>query len=219
MKKVLGLAFFFALSAAGVQAQQEKGVDQQNQRIREQGNSSAPGQNGRNVNTGTGRGIDFGKGRTPPTPVLANPYRFSARRDVVLRAVEDLMREQKLVIDTAVSKPDEGVVVSQPFRFVRGAVTAVTELNRYADVPQDNMSCWTQGRYSLVVEVRAVDAATTAVSVNAHVEGRSDSASGAEWITLHSNGNAEQDFLRDLVERVTGGTPEATRSGGAKQPL
>jgi hypothetical protein len=206
MKKVLGLVFLFALSLSAARAQ-EKGVDQQNSRIRDQGSDRAPGQNGTKQNTGTGRGFDFGKGRTPATPVLANPYRFSVRRDVVLRAVEELMSEQKLVVDTAVSKPDEGVIVSQPYRFVKGAVTAVTELNRYAEVPRDNVSGWTQGRYTIIVEVRAVDAATTTVSINARVEGRADSASGAEWISLRSNGTAEQQFIRDLVEKVTGGTP------------
>jgi hypothetical protein len=206
MKKVLGLVFLFALSLSAAQAQ-EKGVDQQNSRIRDQGSDRAPGQNGTKQNTGSGRGFDFGKGRTPATPVLANPYRFSVRRDVVLRAVEELMSEQKLVVDTAVSKPDEGVIVSQPYRFVKGAVTAVTELNRYAEVPRDNVSGWTQGRYTIIVEVRAVDAATTTVSINARVEGRADSASGAEWISLRSNGTAEQQFIRDLVEKVTGGTP------------
>ncbi|MDT7540798.1 MAG: hypothetical protein QOE33_702 [Acidobacteriota bacterium] len=206
MKKVLGLVFLFALSVLTAQAQ-EKGVDQQNDRIRDQGSDRAPGQNGTKQNNGTGRGFDFGKGRTPLTPLLANPYRFTVRRDVVLRAVQELMAEQKLVVDTAVSKPEEGVIVSQPFRFVKGAVTAVTELNRFAEVPRDNVSGWTQGRYTLIVEVRAVDAATTNVSVNARVEGRADSASGAEWISLRSNGSAEQQFIRDLVEKVTGGTP------------
>jgi hypothetical protein len=126
---------------------------------------------------------------------------------VVLRAVQELMTEQKLVVDTAVSKPDEGVIVSQPYRFVKGAVTAVTELNRFAEVPRDNVSGWTQGRYTIIVEVRAIDAATTNVSVNARVEGRADSASGAEWISLRSNGGAEQQFIRDLVDKLTGGTP------------
>jgi hypothetical protein len=206
MKKVLGLVFLFALSVLTAQAQ-EKGVDQQNDRIRDQGSDRAPGQNGTKQNNGTGRGFDFGKGRTPLTPQLANPYRFSVRRDVVLRAVQELMTEQKLVVDTAVSKPDEGVIVSQPYRFVKGAVTAVTELNRFAEVPRDNVSGWTQGRYTIIVEVRAIDAATTNVSVNARVEGRADSASGAEWISLRSNGGAEQQFIRDLVDKLTGGTP------------
>jgi hypothetical protein len=206
MKKVLGLVFLFALSVLTAQAQ-EKGVDQQNDRIRDQGSDRAPGQNGTKQNNGTGRGFDFGKGRTPLTPQLANPYRFSVRRDVVLRAVQELMTEQKLVVDTAVSKPDEGVIVSQPYRFVKGAVTAVTELNRFAEVPRDNVSGWTQGRYTIIVEVRAIDAVTTNVSVNARVEGRADSASGAEWISLRSNGGAEQQFIRDLVDKLTGGTP------------
>jgi hypothetical protein len=206
MKKVLGLVFLLALSVLTAQAQ-EKGVDQQNDRIRDQGSDRAPGQNGTKQNNGTGRGFDFGKGRTPTTPLLPNPYRFSVRRDAVLRAVQELMTEQKLVVDTAVSKPDEGVVVSQPYRFVKGAVTAVTELNRFAEVPRDNVSGWTQGRYTIIVEVRAIDAATTNVSVNARVEGRADSASGAEWISLRSNGSAEQQFIRDLVDKLTGGTP------------
>lgn len=206
MKKVLGLLLLFALSVLTAQAQ-EKGVDQQNDRIRDQGSDRAPGQNGTKQNNGTGRGFDFGKGRTPATPTLPNPYRFSVRRDVVLRAVQELMTEQKLIVDTAVSKPDEGVVVSQPYRFVKGAVTAVTELNRFAEVPRDNVSGWTQGRYTIIVEVRAIDAATTNVSVNARVEGRADSASGAEWISLRSNGGAEQQFIRDLVDKLTGGTP------------
>jgi hypothetical protein len=206
MKKVLGLIFLFTLSVLTAQAQ-EKGVDQQNDRIRDQGSDRAPGQNGTKQNNGTGRGFDFGKGRTPTTPTLPNPYRFSVRRDAVLRAVQELMTEQKLVVDTAVSKPDEGVIVSQPYRFVKGAVTAVTELNRFAEVPRDNVSGWTQGRYTIIVEVRAIDAATTNVSVNARVEGRADSASGAEWISLRSNGVAEQQFIRDLVDKLTGGTP------------
>lgn len=206
MKKVWGLLLLFALSVVTAQAQ-EKGVDQQNDRIRDQGSDRAPGQNGTKQNTGTGRGFDFGKGRTPTVPPVPNPYRLSVRRDVVLNAVQELMREQKLVVDTAVSKPDEGVLVSQPYRFVKGAVVAVTELNRYADVPQDNVSGWTQGRYTLVVEVRAIDGTTTNVAVSARIEGRADSAAGAEWVSLRSNGTAEQDFIRALVEKVTGGTP------------
>jgi hypothetical protein len=207
MRKVFGLLLFAALAACAAQAQQEKGVDRQNARIRDQGSDRAPGQNGRNQDTGTGRGIDFGRGRTPTVPQLPNPYRFSVRRDVVQRAAEELMREQKLVLDTAVSKPEEGVLISQPFRFVKGAVVAITELNRYADVPRDNVGGWTQGRYTLVVEVRALDGVTTSVSVNARVEGRTDGAAGAEWISLRSNGGAEQEFIKALVEKITGGNP------------
>ena len=206
MKKVLCLIIFLTVAGVGARAQ-EKGVDNQNDRIKDQSRGSAPGQNGAKQNTGTGRGFDFGKGRTPAPPPLPNPYRFTVRRDIVARSVQELMQEQKLVIDTAVSKPDEGIFISQPYRFVKGAVIAITELNRYADVPQDSVSGWTQGRYTLVVEVRALDGTTTTVAVNARVEGRTDGAAGAEWVSLRSNGTVEQDFIKALVEKITGGTP------------
>lgn len=206
MKRVWGLLLLLTLAGVSARAQ-EKGVDNQNDRIRDQSTSRAPGQNGTKQNTGAGRGIDFGKGRTPVVAEIPNPYRFSARRDVVMRAVEELMRDQKLVIDTAVSKPEDGIVISQPYRFVKGAVVAITELNRYAEVPQDDVRGWTQGRYTMVVEVRAVDGTTTNVAVNARVEGRTDGAAGAEWISLRSSGTAEQDFIKALVEKITGGTP------------
>lgn len=209
MRKLLSLVFFAALTAAAAQAQ-EKGVDTQNERIRDRGSDRSPGQNGTKQNVGTGRGIDFGKGRTPPPAPVPNPYRFTIRRDVVLRAAEELMAEQKLVVDGSVSKPAEGVLISQPFRFVKGAVVATAELNRYADVPQDNLRGWTQGRYTMIVEVQALDGVTTSVSVNAKVEGRSDGASGAEWISLPSTGEAEREFIIALVEKLTGGAP-ATR--------
>lgn len=206
MRKVLSLIFLTALTFTAASAQ-EKGVDHQNGRIRDQGSDRAPVQNGAKQNVGSGRGIDFGKGRTPAPVPVPNPYRFAVRRDVVLRAAEELMAEQKLVIDTAVSKPAEGVLISQPFRFVKGVVVATAELNRYADVPQDNLRGWSQGRYTLIVEVQALDGLNTTVAVNAKVEGRSDSASGAEWVSLPSTGQAEREFILALVEKLTGGAP------------
>ena len=207
LKSVFGCVFALTLCAAAVVAQ-EKGVDTQNDRIRNQGAERAPGQNGRNQTTGTGRGIDFGKGRTPEPPLVANPYRFTARRDIVLRAVEELMQEQKLVLDTANSNRDDGVLVSQPYSFVRGAVVALAEISRFAELPRDTVRGWTRGRYTLIVEVRALDGVTTSVAVNARVEGRSDSASGSEWVSLASTGQAERDFITALVEKITGGTPQ-----------
>jgi hypothetical protein len=206
MKRMLGLFIFLAVACAAAQAQ-EKGVDNQNDRIRDQSSDRTAGVNGTKVNVGTGRGIDFGKGRTPTPPPIPNPFRFTARRDVVIRAAQELMAERQLVLDTAVSKPEEGMLITQPYKFVKGAVVAPTELNRLAEVPQDNVGGWTQGRYTLVVEVQAIDGVTTTVAVNARVEGRTDGAAGAEWNNLRSNGTAEQEFLRDLIGKITGGAP------------
>ncbi|MGI9104962.1 MAG: hypothetical protein ACR2G4_01790 [Pyrinomonadaceae bacterium] len=206
MKKVLPVIMLLLLAACNTFAQ-EKGVDRQNESIRDGGSNRLPGNNGSNQTTGTGRGIDFGKGRTSTPPPVPNPYRFTVRRDIVLRVVEELMSERKLIVDTTVSKPDDGVLISQPYRFVKGAVVAGTELNRYAELTQENSRGWTQGRYTFIVEVQPLDGTTTNVSVNARIEGRSDGAAGAEWVTLRSSGLAEQEFVIALVEKLTGAPP------------
>lgn len=207
MRKILLILFVIAAATASAYAQ-GKGVDTQNQRVRDASVGRAPATNGNTTDVGAGRGMDFGKGRTPTVPPIPNPYRFSTRRDAVLKAIEDVMRDRKLILDTAASKPDEGVLASQPYTFIKGAVVSQTELNRYADVPPTESRGWTRGRYTIIVEVQPIDGSNTNVSVNAKVEGRTDGASGAEWVTLTSTGTAEQEFLSALIENITGAPPE-----------
>jgi hypothetical protein len=106
-----------------------------------------------------------------------------------------------------VSRLDDGILISQPYRFVKGTVVAATELNRYAEVPTETTRGWSQGRYTVIVEVQPVDGINTNVSVNTRIEGRSDGAAGAEWVSLRSNGTAEQEFLSALIEKITGAPP------------
>lgn len=201
------ITFVMLLLMCTVCAAQEKGVDQQNDRIRDSGNNSQPGVNGAKVNTGAGRGIDFGKGKTQTPPPLPNPYRFQVPNDVLTKAAEELLRERKLVLDDAVSKPEKGLLVSQPYTFTKGSVVASSELNRIAEVPETDLRTWTRGRYTLVVEIQPIDSSNTNVSVSARIEGRSDDVLGASWLSLRSNGTAEQEFLTFLVEKVTGASP------------
>ena len=191
---------------------QGKGVDRQNQRISETGSSRAAGNNGTKTDTGTtGSGINFGKDKTKVTPMLPNPYRLTARRDVIVKAVTEVMRDRKLILDDVSSKPDLGIFITQPYTFIKGAVVAQSELNRYAEVVNDNTRSWTRGRYTITVEVQPIDGMSANISVNAKVEGRSDGPTGGEWITLRSTGVAEQDFLSALVESVTGGSPSTSQ--------
>jgi hypothetical protein len=193
--------------ATSVCAAQEKGVDQQNDRIRDSSNNRQPAVNGSKVDTGVGRGMDFGKGRTQVPPPIPNPYRFQVPNDVLTKAVQELMRERKLILDDTVSKPDTGLLVSQPYTFTRGSVVTTSELNRLAEVPRADQGNWTRGRYTIVVEIQPIDSSNSNVSVNARVEGRSDNVLGAEWLSLRSTGTAEQEFLLALIEKVTGGPP------------
>jgi hypothetical protein len=203
------LAVLLAVTICCVTAlgQAAKGVDKQNERVRDGGTNRTAGNNGAKTDVSTGRGFDFGSGRTPETPFLPNPYRMTARRDVLITAVQDLMRSRKLVVDDAASKLSDGIIVSQPFTFIKGAVVSQAELSRYADVPVSTSRGWTRGRYTLTVEVQSIDGSTANVSVNAKVEGRTDGATGAEWTTLRSTGLVEDEFLNKLVEAVTGASP------------
>lgn len=203
MKKFAILALIISLSAVSVWAQ-GKGVDKTGERVRDSGAASS---NSPKTDTGAGRGIDFGKGRTPEVPPVPNPYRFTARRDVILNAIAELMSDRKLIVDEAASKPADGIIVSQPYTFIKGAVVTESELGRYSVVPTSTARGWTRGRYTITVEVQPIDGNSANVSVNARIEGRSDGATGAEWTTLKSSGLVEDEFLAALVTKITGAPP------------
>ena len=199
----IGLLILIACSLPAF-AQAAKGVDKQNERVRDSGSDRTPANNGNKTDVGTGRGMDFGKGRTPEVPPLPNPYRLTGRRDVIINAVQELMRDRKLVVDENASRLSDGIIVSQPFTFTKGAVIAESDLSRYADLPAATARGWTRGRYTLTVEVQPIDGSAANVAVNAKVEGRTDGATGAEWSTLRSSGLAEEQFLEGLILAVTG---------------
>lgn len=201
MKNFLRMILVVVVCATSAWSQ-GKGVDKTSERVRDSGTTSG---NGPKTNTGSGRGMDFG--RNPKIVPLPNPYRLAARRDVILKAVTDVMRDMKLILDETASKPAEGILVSQPYTFIKGAVVSQTELNHYAVLNTSDGRGWTRGRYTLTVEVQAIDGNSANVSVNSKIEGRTDGATGAEWITLPSTGTVEEEFLVALVTTITGGPP------------
>ena len=213
LRIITGLLVLIACSVPAF-AQAAKGVDKQNERVRDAGSDRTPANNGNKTDVGAGRGIDFGRGKSSAAPPLPNPYRLTGRRDVIITAVQDLMRDRKLVVDESASRMADGIIVSQPFTFTKGAVVAEADLSRYSDVLSESARAWTRGRYTLTVEVQPIDGNTANIAVNAKVEGRSDGATGAEWTTLRSSGLAEDQFLEGLILAVTGAAPP----GRAIQP-
>ena len=203
MMKFASLALIVLFSAVSVWAQ-GKGVDKTSERVRDGG---AAGSNSVKTDTGAGRGIDFGKGRTPEVPPIPNPYHIAARRDVIINAITELMGDRKLIVDEAASKPAEGIIVSQPYTFIKGAVVSQSELGRYANITTNASRGWTRGRYTITVEVQPIDGNSANVSVNAKIEGRTDGATGAEWTTLQTSGLAEEEFLSALITKITGTPP------------
>lgn len=205
--KILSVTLLTVIVAACAFGQ-GKGVDTQSKKVSETANGSAAGTNGTKQDTGTrGSGINFGKGKTVAKPVIPNPYRLTGRRDAILKAVAEVMRDRKLILDDAGSKPAEGIMISQPYTFIKGAVVTQSELNRFAIVENADARAWTRGRYTILVEVQAIDGVSSNISVTAKIEGRTDGPTGAEWITLPSTGTAEQEFLGALIESITGANP------------
>ncbi len=178
----------------------QKGVDPQTQTIKDNGNTVTT--RGNDVT----RSFDWGKGKTKVRGMLANPYKLNSRRDVLIETIVDTLREKKIVVDDASSRPKDGIIVTQPFVFAKGAVITQSELGRYA-ILESTQSAWTRAQYTLTIEVQSIDGIQNNVTVNAKVEGRAGNGLVSEWVTVRSSGFAEDEFLAKLIEAVTGVSP------------
>ena len=177
----------------------QKGIDPQTQKIRDEANKTNKGND-------VSRSFDWGKDKTKTREMLPNPYKMNSRRDVLVNNVIEVLRERKIIVDESASRLGDGVIVTQPFVFAKGAVITRNELSRYAVLSGD--TAWTRGRFTLTIEVQSIDGIQNNVSVLAKVEGRAENGLISEWSTLQSTGVAEDEFLVKLVEMVTGTTPE-----------
>jgi len=193
----LFLTVIFSASASA-----QKGVDSQTKTIKDDSNKVTS--RGNDV---TARSFDWGKGKTKLRDRLPNPYRLAGRRDVLVETIVETLRERKIVVDEASSRPRDGIIVTQPFVFAKGSVVTQSELNRYA-ILETSESAWTRAQYTLTIEVQSIDGVQNNISVNAKVEGRAGNGLMSEWVTVRSSGVAEDDFLAKLVEMVTGSSIE-----------
>src|SRR6266404_4457906 len=89
---VLALAGLFAASAFA-----QKGIDTQTEKIKSEGDRELSRQND------VGRSLSWGKGKTQVRDRLANPYQLNGRRDALVSAIIDVLRDQKIVVDEASS--------------------------------------------------------------------------------------------------------------------
>ncbi len=204
VSQTIVIILLFAFSALA-----QKGVDSQTKTIKDDGNKVTT------RSSDATRSFDWGKGKTKLRDRLANPYRLGGRRDLLIDAIVEVLREKKIVVDDASSRPGDGIIVTQPFVFAKGAVVASSELRRYALLDEYD-SAWTRGQYTLTIEVQSIDGVQNNVSVNAKIEGRAGAGLGSEWRTLKSSGVAEDEFLAKLVEHVTGSSVEPVQDTESK---
>lgn|ERR1035437_7398845 len=199
IKAVIPAIFVGLLLSLNVAAQ--KGVDTQTQTIKENGDKVTS--RGNDVS----RSIDWGKGKTKVRDQLPNPYKLNGRRNVLIDAIVSVLREQKIIVDEASSRVNDGFIITQPYVFAKGSVITQNELNRYAVLDSPG-TAWMRAQYTLTIEVQPIDGIHNNVSVNAKVEGRASSGLTSEWLTLRSSGQAEDEFLAKLVTAVTGVSPD-----------
>lgn len=204
MKKIfISFTILLMVSAFAV-AQEKKGVDTQNKEIREQNDvTTKTTRRDHDVS----RTFSFGKGKTVTREKLDNPFILNARRDILISSIISVLKEKRLIIDEAASKPNDGLIVSQPYTFAKGAIITKNELSRYADIPETDQ-VWTRGRYTLTIDVQSIDGIRNKVYVSANVEGRSENGIFSEWSTLQSSGIAEDEFLVKLIDYVGGSKPD-----------
>ena len=195
------IIFAIALTAFSTSALAQKGVDTQTQKIKDDSSRTTSRQ------TDATRSFDWGKGKTKTRELLPNPYRFTARRDALVEMVMQALQEKQILLDESASRVKEGVIITQPFTFAKGAVTTKSELTQYGVVEYED-TAWSRAQYTLTIEVQAIDATSNNVSVVAKVEGRSGNGIGSEWRSVPSSGMAEDEFLSKLVELATGKTPD-----------
>jgi hypothetical protein len=202
MKKIffsISAVIIFSAFAFGQQQGGGKGIDTQTRQINQDNNRTTS-----RPNDAGGRSWDWGKEKTKVRERLANPYRMAARRDVLVENILSILKDNKIIVDEAASRISDGFIVTQPFIFAKGSVTATSELTRYAVLPALDSSAWTGGRYTLTIEIQSIDGIQNNVAITAKVEGKSQTGIGSQWTTLPSSGTAEDEFLSRLVESVTG---------------
>src|SRR5436190_16806832 len=105
MFRSLSFASFFLLILANAVVAQ-KGIDPQTQKIKDEGNkvTSRP--------TDASHPFDWGKGKTKVRERLPNPTKLTARRDALVTAILDVLREQKIIVDEASSRKKDGLIVT-----------------------------------------------------------------------------------------------------------
>ncbi len=181
----------------------QKGIDKQTNTIKEQSSTSKTGNE-------SAQTYSWGKDKTKIRNLLENPYPLNSRRDVLIETIVEQLKNKSLIVDETASRFEDGLIVTQPYTFSKGAILTKIELNRYAVIP-DSESTWTRGRFSLTIEVKSLDGIKNNVYVTAKVEGRSGNGLFTEWSTLQSKGIAEDEFLSELVQNVTGDLSEDER--------
>ena len=142
--------------------------------------------------------------RPKSEPPLDNPYNISLPREKILEGVRDVLKTCALQIDTDLSKPTEGKIVTKPISFTKG-VTTKSDLEYLSALPAGDVRNWVQGRFSLEITALPLDQKKSQLLVTANIQGRvSDVLNPNKWVDCRSNGRLEDEVLRGMAGKILG---------------
>lgn len=146
--------------------------------------------------------IQFDRPKTEPP--LDNPYTINVPREQILQTTREILKTCAIPIDEALSKPNEGKIVTKSAVFTRG-VTTKADLEHLATMPAGEVRNWQQGRYHLEITALPLDGKRSQLLVAAHIQGKvADALNGNQWIEGQSNGLLEDEALRSLAGKILG---------------
>jgi hypothetical protein len=142
--------------------------------------------------------------RPKTEPPLDNPYTIGVPREQILQSTREVLKTCAIQIDEALSKPNEGKIVTKPLVFTRG-VTTKTDLEHLATMPASEVRNWQQGRFYLEITSLPLDGKKSQLLVAARIQGKlADTVGGTQWIEGQSNGTLEDEVLRGLAGKILG---------------
>jgi len=146
--------------------------------------------------------IQFDRPKTEPQ--LDNPYTIGVPREQILQTVREVFKTCAIQIDDALSKPNEGKIITKSVVFTRG-VTTKADLEHLATMPAVEVRNWQQGRWSLEITALPLDGKRSQFLVTAHIQGKlADAAGVSKWVEGQSNGTLEDEILRGLAGKILG---------------
>lgn len=137
---------------------------------------------------------------------LPNPSIIGATRDEVLTVIKQMLETREIPLDKEDCNATTGecALICKPVIFTKG-IPAKSQLLHYTDLSERDVRHWSKGRYTLRFQVNPASPKTALVGVYAKFEGMVDEFTGNEWVALGSKGGLEDQMLRCIQDRVSGG--------------
>ena len=148
--------------------------------------------------------IQFNRPKTAQP--LPNPSVVSATRDEAVTIIKQMLETREIPLDKEDCNATTGecTLISKPIIFTKG-IPAKSQLQHFSEMPERDVRNWSKGRYVLRFQVAPATPRPAQVGAYARFEGLTDGAIGQEWVQLASRGELEDQMLRCLQDRISGG--------------